>query len=337
MTDNARMTEEAPRTRFPAQIVRPLASGDGDRRAVVTHDDADAVRAVNRGISSVDDVARRSNPDVTPAPRATGVVTVLDLDRRACHSICLHRVDYRPRYAPAVGEVVVFSDPVFAPGRTRMLQLATPGHYRDAEHLEPGIRDRDDGTLTRDGSRWATSTVGGAVTARLRFASSGEPWVYCASHYRFGSDLRRLRGEFDDRYGYSAATRILDADAFAAWLGVDFALGLAKSADVSLDPLDEVGYLSSNYSTSLWEGSRPIDTFVHVYHGPVNYEDVSGRVDRQEHWFDPNAGPKAWFTKKAAFAGQSEYRFAVSTLGKPVAPRHYIAVSPELRSLTCLV
>ena len=37
-----------------------------------------------------------------------------------------------------------------------------------------------------------------------------------------------------------------------------------------------------SYTTNLWDGSRPIDTFVHVYHGPVNYQDVSGRVDRQE-------------------------------------------------------
>ena len=64
---------------------------------------------------------------------------------------------------------------------------------------------------------------------------------------------------------------------------------------------------------------------------------MSGRVDNQEQWFDPNAGPVAWFTKKTSFANQNEYRFAVSTLGAPVSPRHYIAVSPELRALTCPV
>ena len=73
---------------------------------------------------------------------------------------------------------------------------------------------------------------------------------------------------------------------------------------------------------------------MHVYHGPVHYEDSTGRIATQEAWFDPCAGPKAWFTKKMFFETQSEYRFAVSTLGDPVEPRHYIPVSPELRELT---
>ena len=331
------MTEEAPRSQSPAQIVRPRASDDGDRHVIVMRDDADAVRAVNRAIASVDDVAHRSNPDATPAPKATGMITVFDLDCQACHTIYLHHLDYRPRLAPAVGKVVVFSEPNFALGRAKTLQLATPSDYRNREDLEPGIRDPHDGMLTRDGSRWLTSIMGGTASAQLSFVSSGEPWVYCTSHYRFDSDLRRLWSKFEDRNGYSVATRILDADAFAAWLGVDFALGLDKSTDVSLGPLDEIVYARSRYTTSLWKGSHPIDTFVHVYYGPVNYEDMSGHVDRQEHWFDPNAGPRAWFTKKTAFADQSEYRFAVWTLGDPVDPRHDIAVSPELQSFTCVV
>ena len=43
---------------------------------------------------------------------------------------------------------------------------------------------------------------------------------------------------------------------------------------------------------------------------------------------------RAWFTKKTCFASQCEYRFAVSTLGDPVKPKHYIDVSSELRELT---
>ena len=329
------MTEETLRTQFPVQTSRPRDSGDGDARIIVARHSADAVRKVNGVIATADGLARRSNPDATSAPRATDMVTVYDLDSRACHSIVLHRLDPRPQPAPAVGKVVVFSEPVYAPCRAKNLQLATPGYYRDQDDLAPGIRDQHDGTLTRDGSRWATSIMGGTVSACLSFVSSGEPWVYCASHYRFDSDLRDLQSEFDGKYGYSVATRILDPDTFAAWLGVDFAQGFDKTTDVSLGPFDEIGYARSSYTTNLWEGSRPIDTFVHVYHGPVNYEDMSGRVDKQEQWFDPNAGPVAWFTKKISFANQNEYRFAVSTPGAPVSQRHYIAVSPELRALTC--
>ena len=331
------MTEETPRTQFPVQLSRPRASRDGDTRIIVTRDNTDAVRAVNRVIGSGDDLARRSNPDATPAPRATDMIAVYDLDSQAYHSILLYRLDHRPQPAPAVGKVVVFSDPAYAPCRTEKLQLATPAYYRDQEDLEPGIRDRHDGTLTKDGSRWASSTMGGTVSARVSFTSSGEPWVYCASHYRSDSELRRLRREFDREHGYSAATRILDPDTFAAWLGVEFALGFDKTADISLDWYEEEAYARSSYTTNLWDGSRPIDTFVRVYYGPVNYEDVSGRLNKQEHWFDPNAGPLAWFTKKTSFADQREYRFAVETLGAPVRPRHDIAVSPELRALTCAV
>lgn len=329
------MTDQARRARFPAELARPRASGDGIARIVATRGDDEAVGAVNRAIESGDVLARSSNPDATPAPRVTDVITVLDLDRQACHLVCVHRLDPRPRSAGAVGDVVVFSETGYAPGRTEALQLATPRHYREREDLAPGIRDEHDGTLTRDGSRWAASVAGGAVSATLQFVSSEEPWVYCASHCRLAGDLERLRHEFEDRYGYSAATRIGDVDAFAAWLGVDFALGFDRTRDVSLGPLDEIAYARSAWGGSRW-GSRPIETFVHVYHGPVNYEDTSGRVDRQEHWFDPSAAPLAWFTKKTGFASQSEYRFAVSTPGSPVADRHYVTVSPELRSLTCL-
>ncbi len=125
------------------------------------------------------------------------------------------------------------------------------------------------------------------MNARLTFASSEEPWIYCASHYGSNEELRRLQREFDVKYGYSVATRVLDPSAFAAWLGVDFALGLDKATDVSLGSSAAIGYARSSYSTSLWDGSRPVDTFVHVYYGPVDYGDVSGRVAKREQLFDP--------------------------------------------------
>ncbi|MCY4059661.1 MAG: hypothetical protein OXG44_16860 [Gammaproteobacteria bacterium] len=331
------MTDDTSRSQFPVQTSRPRDWLEGDARIIVARDSVDAVRKVNGAIADADDLARRSNLSATLAPKATDMIAVYDIDSRAYHSIFLYRLDLRPRRAAAVGKVVVFSDPRYAPGRTEKLQLATPGYYRDHKDLQPGIGDPHDGKLAKDGSRWASSVMGGTVSARLTFVSSGEPWVYCASHYGSDSELRRLWREFETKYGYSAATRILDPDAFAAWLGVDFALGLDKTTHVSLGSLDDFCYARSRYTTSLWERSSPIDTFVRVYYGPVTYENVSGRVDKQEQWFDPNAGPRAWFTKKTTLANQNEYRFAVSTLGDPVAETHYIAVSPEMRALTRLV
>ena len=312
----------------------PALASHRDGRIVVARDPADAIRSINRQIGTIGGLARATNPDAMAAPKVTDTVAVYDLDARSLHFVLVHRLDYRPQPAPAVGNVVVFSEPAYAPFRAENLQLATPAYYRDHEDLEPGIRDHHDGTLTRDGTRWASSIMGGTVSARLSFVSSGEPWVYCASHYRTVRELRRLRSKFRGKHGYSAATRIEDADAFAAWLGVDFALGLDKTADVSLGPIDKIGYASSSYTTDLWDGSRPIETFVHVYHGPVTYQDVSGQIERQEQWFDPNAGPMAWFTKKTSFRNQSEYRFAVTTPGTPVQPKHYVAVSAELSAPT---
>ena len=166
---------------------------------MVIHDGSDSIRRINQALRPVDDLPRATNPDALAAPKVTAMVTVSDLDTETLHMILIRRVDFRPRPAPAVGNVAVFSEPVFAPCRTETLQLATPGYYREHENLEPGIRDPHDGTLTKDGSIWATTVMGGAVTARLSFASEGEPWVYCASHYRTDSELRRLRDEFGAR------------------------------------------------------------------------------------------------------------------------------------------
>ena len=258
----------------------PSTSLHRDGRLVVSHDDPETIRAINRQVATINAGLRTSNSDALPALEVTDMASVHDIDTQSFHSILVHRLDYRPQPAAAVGNVVVFSEPAYAARRTEKLQLATPAYYRT------------------------------------------------------DSELRRLRSDFRTEYGYSAATRIDDPDAFAVWLGVNFALALDKTADVSLGPIDEIGYARSRYETNLWQGGRPIDTVMHVYHGPVHYEDVSGRVDRQEHWSDPYAGPRAWFTKKTSFKNQSEYRFAVSTLGDPVAPKHYIAVAPELRELT---
>ena len=313
---------------------RPRVAPHRGGRVVVVRDGSESIRKINRALRPIDELPRATNPDAVAAPKVTAMVSVSDLDTESFHLILIRRLDFRPRPAPAVGNVAVFSEPVFALCRTEALQLATPGYYREHESLEPGIRDRHDGTLTKDGSVWASTIMGGAATAGLSFVSEGEPWVYCAAHYRTDSELRWLRSEFDASYRYSAASKISNPDDFAACLGVEFALGLDKAYDVSLGPFEELGYAGSSCTTSLWDGRRHIDTVVHIYHGPVNYEDVSGTVRSKEGWFDPNAGPLAWFTKKTSFRDQSEYRFAVTTLGSPKSQKHYIAVSSELRSLT---
>ena len=313
----------------------PAAVHCRDSRLVVIHHDHDAICSVNREIEESARLAEADNPSATSPPPVSGMLSVQDREFRSLHLILLYQIDYRSPHAPAVGKVAAFSKPCFAAFRAENLQLGTPAHYRDQEDLEPGIRDPYDGTLTKDATRWANTVVTAPAVSRaeLSFRSSREPWIYCAAHYRDERELTQLREHFAAKNGYTSATGIDDPDAFATWLGIDFALGLDKTADVKLGVLDKTGYARSRFDTSLWGGSNQIDTVVYVHYGPVHYEDRSGRVDTQEHFLDAYAGPRAWFTKRISFKAQSEYRFAVSTLGDPVEPKHNITVSPELRGL----
>ena len=131
-----------------------------------------------------------------------------------------------------------------------------------------------------------------------------------------------------------------DPAGFALRLGIECALQLDKRSDVKLSALERFVYEQSSCRTDLWEGSHPIDTFFNVYHGPVHYTDYSGRVTTQEEWSDPFAGPMAWFTKEPDLQDQSEYRFAVSTLGTAgrgmPARRHFAGIARTYRSIAIL-
>ncbi len=286
-------------------------------RLVVHRLDSDFIQTVNRAAN------RAAEP---LSARITDGVSVQDLEARSVHLVLVHRVDVRPDKAATVGNVVVFSKPCHAVFRTEQLQLATPDHYRT--HDDSKIRDPHDGMLTKDASRLVSA---GGAHFEMSFGSPQKPWVFCASHYRSNQDLRRLRDYFaaHRRTPYAAATRILDPNAFATRLGIDFALGLDKTNAVRPEgPEVLIDFFNNTFDT--------VVCVHHVHHGPVHYEDSSGRITTQEDLANTiNDSPKAWFTKKTCFEIESEYRFAVSTAaGTPVEPRHYIAVSRELRELT---
>ena len=285
-------------------------------------------------------VTRYLDPDsiahlvAPPASRITEVIQVHDLQVSTRHLILVNRLDYRSRRVRGVGDVVVFSEPCYAAFRAEKLQLATPAYYREQENLPGRIRDRHDGTLTKDATQWARTKAGPSARAELSFRSTPEPWVYCASHYHLNSELRDLKAEFA-KYGYTAVTAIPDPDAFARWLGIAFALTLDKRNGVRLGALDDQiaadAPAAGRFVFGIFAALYP--DIVLVHHGPVHYEDSSGRIATQEDFSDSNGGLKACFTKKTCFKFQSEYRFAVSTLGEPVKRKHWIRVSPELREL----
>ena len=324
------MFEEKWHMKFPMHITRKLASNSRESSfTVMCWDDAN-LSAVNQQINSATNLGHL-NPDAVAAPKVTDYITIIDADSQTEHDVLLHRLDPRSQLTTKSDGVVVFSKPEYAPDCTPALQLATPGHYRNDEDLEHGISDPHDGTLTKDASGWASSIMGGEVKSQMTFRSECEPWVYCASYYRSTSELNRLFRQFDGQYGYSAATRILNPDDFATWLGIDFVLGFDVSKDVSFVGIYQIYDDMKNLARRI-EGCETIGQCVHVYYGRIDYEDVSGYVNKQQHFYDFNSGPKSWFTKKSAFAYQNEYRFAVSTQGIPVRSKYYIPVSPELRA-----
>ena len=247
--------------------------------------------------------------------------------------------DLRPPrgLSPSVGKVVKFSKRRYAPCQAKKLRLATPSYYRDQETLPPGIADPDENTLRRNATVWARNHFSNdSVEIKVTLSSFSEPWVYCASHlpsHRVSWDLKTT---FSNEYGYDAATEIKDVDAFAMWLGIDFALQIDKGKHLNLGGLNTWAYKASSYSTNLWQqdGMQNIDTFVHVCHGPVHYEDESSVIATNDDWVDIHGAVRACFTKRTEFADQSEYRSAVSTLGTPNNKVLEMDVSEELRELT---
>ena len=280
---------------------------------------------------------RVTHSQSTPVPKITDGFYVSDIERKQCHLIFVHRVDYRPRSSPNVRRVVKFSERCHAPCQAEKLRLATPSYYRNQETLRPGISDPHDSTLKKNVTPWMRNRIPyGSVEAEAVYLSSREPWVYCASHLPSRHVYRELKFKFSNEYGYDAATEINDVDAFAIWLGIDFALQINKDKQLKLEVLDRVAYRASSYSTDLWqtEGVQNIDTLVHVYHGPVHYEDESGVIVTDDDLADIHGGVRACFTKRTEFEDQSEYRFAVSTPGTPRKEIFKLKISEDLRQLT---
>ena len=306
-------------------------------RLLIDRQPAADLKRLNEVVEQATRSLKLSQSYATPAPKITDCFCVFDIEREQCHMIYVHRVDYRPRLSPNVGRVVKFSKQRYAPCRAEKLRLATPSYYRDQETLPQGIADPDENTLRRNATAWARNRFSSdGVKMEAVFSSFSEPWIYSASHLSSYRASRDLKATFSDEYDYDAATEIKDVDAFAMWLGIDFALQIDKGKHLKLGGLNTWAYRASSYSTNLWsqEGTQNIDTFVHVCHGPVHYEDESSVIATDDDWVDIHGAARAWFTKRTEFADQSEYRFALSPLGTPEDKELWLDVSEDLRKLT---
>ena len=302
---------------------------------VVTECEAHGIRTINQTLKGAVRLPEQSNPGATPPAEVSTCFAAYDLTTHSCHLVLVHPVDYRPRPATTVGDVVKFSESEFAPHCASEIQLGTPHYYRQLEASNPGIGDRYDGTITKDASEWAKNTLtAGAVTkAELTFSAAEPNWVFCAAHYRNSHELRGLRSHFSKEHDYGAATQVLDPEAFAAWLGIDFALTIDKESIGKLDALGIIGYRASRYETNSGKApgtSTPSSTSTTAQSSTPTAPEVRTQAD----WIDLHGGPKALFTKKTSFEPQREYRFAVSTPLRPTEHLLRMGISTELRSLT---
>ena len=292
------------------------------------------VAGINRDLSAKMEMGMRR---IEPPP-ISELITVFNMALQECYLVFIHHFNHSAIEAPQVRELVKLTERCFAPSCAQELRLATPAHYRRSESSNSSPADPHDGLLTKDATPWmrqALASKAGTIqslSATVTFSAPGEPWVYCTSMSADGGrDTQNLKARFPQ---YDTMTVIKDADAFAIQLGIDFAISVQKSTHVELGPIEEWVYRSGKYRVDLWEGQHPIDKIIRVYHGPVDYEDQSGVLGSAEDVVDFSMVPKGWFTKKTRFSGEREYRFAVSTLGKPMRDTFKLRISDDLRSLT---
>jgi len=174
--------------------------------------------------------------------------------------------------------------------------------------------------------RWilgATSVSPETLKATAELQILRDPWVFCTS---ISPDTDAEAFELARRIDpdYDTATDILDSEAFATRLGIDFAIALDLPRHVeSQSALDLVTLAQSRFQK-----------IVHVRHGPVVYEDHSGVVRTEQDFRAFDHGHTAGFVKRCAFSHEQEYRFAVSTFAQKTKEIFCLPISGDLRELS---
>ena len=271
-------------------------------------------------------------------PAISECITVLDPDREQAYLVLIYRINDHLIRGPRIQKLIKFSKEKHAPSKACCLKLGTPTYYRSCEGIEKEVRDPMEGLLAVDATplmseRLSFELPTGVTHLEVKFTmkSSSEPWLYCTSIYP-DSELELLK--LRQKFSRDASTIIRDLDDFAVQLGVDFAINLDKSEHIELDVISKLAYSKTSIETSLWEGSSPIDKIVHVYHGPVLYEDRLEVVEALEDFATLGDLYRLCFTKRTSFSPEIEYRFALSTLGSPRNHESFLKISDNLRKFT---
>ena len=258
---------------------------------------------------------------------------MIDNERQGRFQVVIRRVNGSLMHGRiAQRQVVRFSKREHSPRLSDEIRVSTLAHYREGENLERDQRDPMEGRLKLDAApfyarllseRGVTVPVR-SFSAKAQYAVLTDPWVYCTA---FCPVREREAYSLAHRISpdYDTITDILDVNAFALELGVDFAIKLNPAihaeARSGVDLVQRAVVVGSGF-----------EKVVYVDHGPVVYEDISGTMRTGREPFELES--RFCFTKPTAFSYQSEYRFALRTIGEPTDGALRIPVSDALRECT---
>ena len=210
-----------------------------------------------------------------------------------------------------------------APYRAECLKLATLRHYRESHRDLEGTWDPMEGksriasTLEEMLKMHGVQTVPhGAhlVSTEVTYAAEDTNLVFCTTR-------ECLSGSRPAQW--KIASRIRDVPGLALSLGAEFARQRDDGWHASITGLD--------YIVDAVIRVSGLESVVHVYHGPVVYDDSGGET-LFKRIPGPARGLAAHFFKRTIFQGQQEYRFVLSSPGgRPVEDEFFLEITPDLR------
>ena len=245
----------------------------------------------------------------------------------ARHLVLVFHVDHSSSILRGTipGQLTKYSDTEdHAPYHAACLKLATLRHYREQHKNLEGTGDSMEGrsritsTLEEMCRRHgAQNVLHGAhlVTTDVTYQTDDTSLIYCTS--RAGNRASRHQH-------WRIQSRIHDVPKLALHLGVEFANQRGEDRHTNVPALDRV--------VNAVRRSR-LDSVVHVYHGPVVYDDNAGEA-LFTRFPENTRGLAAHFFKRTTFENQCEYRFVLSAQGgRPAEDEFYLKITPELRSV----
>ena len=260
---------------------------------------------------------------------------VADHERQEHTLLVIRRVNIDLLLDRSVRQIVRFSERDHSPCISDEIWVSTLARYREGEDLECGQCDPMEGRVKLNAAPFFIRRLSksgivvpeGSISGEAEYAATSDPWVYCTAFcpsnvrdaYRLG---KRISSTND------TITNILDVNAFALELGIDFALVLDESIHTKA-----VSGMSQIRKAHL-DGSG-YQKVVHLDHGPVAYENNSGALETGDEPVD--LASRIGFIKPTSFSYQSEYRFTLGTIGDPLVDLLPIPVSDALRECTSLM